>query len=209
MEFSVPARNVHSCSLSNDRNGYSVYGVIVYGTPEQQAAVREIRDAVRVRRSMLAAHVIVKGPVCEIPSIEDLQRVIGSVAEASWPIAVEFEGSPTARKLPNGEMAALQSIRVTDHLADIHRRLLEAIDPISKNADSLDATGEYHPHLTVYREPEPGFEDQGLELLERLDIGSNFTADSLHLIAHRGTPGRGKWEDLSVHPLTGRRPCPG
>ena len=172
MEFSVPARNVHPYSMSNDRNGYSVYGVIVYGTPEQQAAVREIRDAVRVRRSMLAAHVIVKGPVCEIPSIEDLPRVIGSVAEASWPIAVEFEGSPTA--------------------------------PISTNADSLDATREYRPHLTIYREPEPGFEDRGLELLERLDIGSNFTADSLHLIAHRGTPGRGKWEDLSVHPLTGR-----
>ncbi len=129
--------------------------------------------------------------------------MIGSVAEASWPFAVEFEGSPTARKFPNGEMTALQSIRVTDHLVDIHHRLLRAIDPISTNADSLDARGEYRPHLTIYRDPEPGLEDQGAELLERMDIGSNFTADSLHLIAHRGTPGRGKWEDLSVHPLTG------
>ena len=203
IEFPKAAQTVDPYTLSNDSFGYSCYAVIIYATPEQQALVQEIRDAVRVRRSMLPAHVTVKGPICEIPSIDEVQRAIGKVAESSGPIDVKLKGGPAARRFSSGEVAALQPIRTTDDLAEVHRKLLEAINPIATNAYSLDATGEYHPHLTIYHEPEPEFEERGSELLEGLDIGSSFTAESLHLAAHSGTPFRGEWESLSEHRLTG------
>lgn len=194
-------KTVNPYDLSNDRFGYSVYGVVLFASEDQQRKVQVVRDAVRNRRSMLPAHVTVKGPVCEIPDLETIRSLVGSVASMTAPFAVNFEGRPDARTLPNGEVFAGQPIAKTLELVAVHNRLIEVLQPITTNAYRLDATGEYHPHLTIYHEPEPDLAAHGEKLLSTLDLGTGFEATGLHLVAHVGTPYRGKWELLNFYPF--------
>lgn len=199
MKFPMPAQNVDPYTLSNDENGYAVYTMILFANSEQQAAVQKIRDAVKVRRSMLPAHVTVKGPICQIPSIPAIQRIIDEVTHAIGSIPVAFAGMSEARTFQNGEVASLQSIELTPEIVELHSNLLSALDPVSTTAYPMESRGNFAPHLTIYHEPEPELESLGERLLGELDIGTGFQADRVSLMGHVGTPFRGDWRLISEH----------
>lgn len=203
MRHHIPQRTTDPYSLSNDTHGYAVYGFILIASVGQQAAVQEIRDAVRNQRSMLPAHVTVKGPVCDIPSIEEAQEILDQAAGETPALRVMFDGRPRLHRSRAGEVSAMMPIVVTPELAGLHERLLKALDPVSTTAYPLDATGEYRPHLTIYHEPLPEFEAHGEELLKTLSIGDGFDATEVYLVGHAGTPFRGEWKPISTHSFTG------
>lgn len=203
MNHHIPKRNVDPYTLSNDREGYSVYGFVLMASEPQQESVQKIRDAVRVERSMLPAHVTVKGPISDVPSLAEVQRIVSEITETTSALRVEFDGTPRARRLDNGETLATQAIKVTPELSDLHERLLIALDPVSATAYRSEDVGVYGPHLTIYHEPLPELESHGEKLLETFDIGDGFDAHAIHVFGHSGTPFRGKWALLSVHKLVG------
>ncbi|MCH8103074.1 MAG: hypothetical protein IIB28_07965, partial [Chloroflexi bacterium] len=53
---------------------------------------------------------------------------------------------------------------------------------------------KYRPHLTVYAEPTLDHADLANELATNLDLGTGFTASSMCLMGHVGTPYRGEWK---------------
>lgn len=197
----MPARTVNPYELSNDRYGYSVYGVVLLASDAQQRKVQTIRDSVRNRRSMIPAHVTSKGPVCEIPDLETIQSLVGTVASMTVPFTVKFDGRPIVRRLPNSEIIAIQPIAKTMELVALHRRLLEVLLPMTTNAYDADATGDYHPHLTIYHEPEPELATQAEKLLSNIDLGTGFDVAAVHLVAHKGRPYRGEWQLIQYFPF--------
>ncbi len=203
MEIPRTARNVEPYSLSNDEHGYLVYGFVLYASQEQRDAVQAVRDAVKVRRSMLPAHVTVKGPICDVPSIDAVQAAVDEVAPSTEPLEVGFDGRPYPKTTQNGEVIGLQSIVTSPELVDVHSRLIEALNPVSATAYFGEKDGIFSPHLTVYHEPEPELEQHGESLLQELAIGDGFTADRISFSGHVGRPFRGEWKLLSEHRLGG------
>ncbi|MBI4220640.1 MAG: 2'-5' RNA ligase family protein [Chloroflexi bacterium] len=193
----VPVRYVDPYILSNDRHGYAVYSTVLFANPEQRAKVQAIRDAVKVRRSMMPAHITSKGGFCEIPRIEQVRELLDQVCRETRPFIVEFEGQPRARKAANGEVLSTQAIRLTPDLVSLHERLIDTLGPVT--TDAYQQNRPYHPHLTIYHEPEPALEQRGVELLGTLDIGIGYEVRELHFMGHVGRPYRGRWETLSVH----------
>ena len=201
MNYPIPARQTNFYDLENDEFGYSVYSLVVFATPEQQAAVQEIRDKVKVRRSMLPAHVTVKGPFSDISSIADVQSLIDKSLIGLNGVSVDFSGSQFKLRPNPNEFVAGLSVEVSPELAELHRRLLASIDPISTNSYPPEKKGEFPPHLTVFHEPASELESLGEQLLDDLDIGTGFPANTISLMGHVGTPFRGEWVHISEHPL--------
>lgn len=203
MKILATTRNTDPYILSNDENGFSVYGFVLFATPEQCEAVQKVRNTVRVRRSMLPAHVTVKGPVCDTPSIKAVQAILDQITGSVSRIRVQFGEEITAKTLPNDEVIGTQSIQVTPELAALHIRLIEALNPISVTAYKSESEGVFRPHLTVYHEPEPGLEQIGEQMLTKLHIGNEFLSDRISLMGHVGTPFRGEWKLISEHKFIG------
>lgn len=201
MEFPKPERNILPYSLTNDRFGYAVYSMVIFASPEQQSKIQSLRDSVKVRRSMIPAHVTAKGPVCDIPSIPELQAVISEQVRSMAPFMVKFSGERWALTSANGENLGSLNIEVTLELAKLHLRLLESVNPISTFAYPLDSRGVFRPHRTVFHEPEPELEVRAAEAMQELEIGDGFSAESVSLMGHIGTPYRGEWVLISEHRL--------
>ena len=137
----------------DDQFGYAVYSVVVMATPEQREKVQAIRDAVHNQRSMIPAHVTVKGTFCEIPNLDRVKALVGQAARDSEHACVRFAQRPVVSRNRLGEVSASIGIEVTPELVSLHRRLFEALSPITTSAYFDDS--QYHPHLTVYDEPLP------------------------------------------------------
>ncbi|MBI4305513.1 MAG: 2'-5' RNA ligase family protein, partial [Chloroflexi bacterium] len=101
----------------------AVYSTVLFANPEQKAKVQAIRDAVKVRRSMMPAHVTAKGGFCDMPGIDDVTALVDRVCRSIRPFPVEFEGKPKAGRLANGEVLATQPIAVTPSLLALHEGL--------------------------------------------------------------------------------------
>ncbi len=201
MDYPLPSSTVDPYTLLDDDFGYSVYTLVIFATHDQQHAVQVVRDRVSVQRSMLAAHITVKGPFCRIPSIVEVQDIIGEVIRDCPPIQANFGLERSPRTLSNGENIGWLDVDVNSSLAQLHSGLLDALDPVSTNAYPPEAQGRFHPHLTVYHEPASELEELGGQLLRDLDVGTGFRAETLSLMGHIGTPYRGEWVSISDHPL--------
>ncbi|MDP6666671.1 MAG: 2'-5' RNA ligase family protein [Dehalococcoidia bacterium] len=173
----------------DDEFGYAVYSIVVMASLAQQAAIDHVRRVVRNQRSMIPAHVTVKGTFCEIPSINAIIKNARKVADNTGPFRVEFESSTDRR----GNTFAGQRIKKTPGLVTLHDRLYDALAPITTNAYAREDGDHYRPHMSVYAEPTPGFEHAADEMLTNLDIGTGFDCDAMFLMGHIGPPYRGRW----------------
>jgi len=182
----------------NDRYGYALYGFVLMANPEQQAAVLHLRDMAGNRRSMIPGHVTVKGPVCEIPSLDEIKGIVRGIAAMAAPFAVVFSKE---RRHRDG-FCALR-IEKTPELVRVHNALYNALDPIVTHAYSPEAGDDYHPHMTLFHEPDPTLEAGAHRLADVLDLGAGFTAKSIHLMGHVGPPYRGQWVVVQEFPLLG------
>lgn len=201
MEYPFPSSTVDPYTLSDDEFGYSVYSLVLFATPEQQHAVQAVRDRVSVQKSMLPAHVTAKGPFCRVPSVTEVQGIIDDVIRGLPPIQADFGPDRIPRTLSNGERIGWIDVNVSSGLAELHGRLLDALDSVATNAYPPEARGWFHPHLTVYHEPDSESEELEAKLLRDLNIGTGFRADALSLMGHVGTPYRGEWVSISDHPF--------
>ena len=182
----------------DDEFGYAVYSVVIKASISQQAAIQAVRQAVKHKRSMIPAHVTVKGTFCELPSLDTIIDRIQEIARQVAPLRVEFqlgdrndESSSGIKR--NGNDYAGQMIRRTDDLVALHDLLYEALSPITTNAYGREDGDNYKPHMAIYAEATPGLEQKADEMLANLDIGSGFDCDVLFLMGHIGPPYRGRW----------------
>lgn|GEM_PF-484747 len=177
--------------------GYAVYSVVIMASVGQQAKIQSVREAVKYQRSMIPAHITVKGTFCEIDSLEMIIDRIRHVAEKTSPFRVLFssavDSDPAQRYERNGNSYAGQLIEKTPDLVELHDALYNSLSPITTNAYDREDGDHYHPHMAIYAEATPGLEDVADEEINSLDIGSSFTCDSMFLMGHIGPPYRGRW----------------
>jgi len=143
---------------------------------------------------MIPAHITAKGTFCEVPSLEEVIRLMRQVAEATSPFEVKFspEG-PRRGQFEEGPQYATQPIEKTSELVELHDRLYDLIAPTTTNAYAREDGDNYWPHMTIYSEPMPQLEHQADDLLESLVIGTGFDCDAMFLMGHIGPPYRGRW----------------
>ena len=179
---------------TNDDNGYAVYSVVLIATLHQQAAVDAVRKSVGNRRSMIPAHITVKGTFCEIPSLDEIVSHLRSVARDTTKFDVVF-GTDGVKKrtIADGGGFAGQSIQKTAELVQLHNGLYDSIAPITTNAYGREDGDHYRPHMTIFHEPSPELEHQTDDLLLSLDIGEGYECDAMFLMGHIGRPYRGRW----------------
>ncbi len=195
-------RIVSPYNRPNDEFGYSVYSVVVFATPEQQARVQEVRDAVRAQRSMMPAHVTVKGTFCEIPSLDQIKVLVRDVASRTIGFSVEFEpGIVLGKNYDTGMGWAGVPIRKTTLLVACHDAMYGALAPVTTNAYGNELGDEYHPHVTVFSEPLPELKQLGKQLAATTDLGGGYPVRDVWLMGHVGPPYRGKWTPIESFPL--------
>ena len=187
----------------DDRFGYSVYSCVAFATPEQQREVQALRDAVRAQRSMMPAHVTVKGTFCEIPSLDTVKVLVAGVAEATPGFVVEFAGGiKLGRTYDTAAGWAGVDFRKTPELVGRHDRLYDALAPVTTNAYGREQGDDYRPHMTVFDEPLPELKQLGRELAAKTTlIGSGFPAREIWLMGHVGPPYRGRWTPIESFKL--------
>jgi 2'-5' RNA ligase superfamily len=195
-------RIVSPYNRPNDKFGYAVYSVVVFATPEQQSRVQAVRDAVRAQRSMMPAHVTVKGTFCEIPQLDRLKSVIRHIASSTGKFTVEFEpGVVLGKAYDTGEGWAGVQIRKTPGLVACHDAMYGALAPVTTNAYGNEQGDDYHPHVTVFHEPLPELKQLGKKLAATTDLGAGFPVREVWLMGHVGPPYRGKWTPVESFPL--------
>ncbi len=179
----------------DDRFGYSVYSCVAFATPEQQREVQTLRDAVKAQRSMMPAHVTVKGTFCEIPSLDIVKALVARVAEATPDFFVEFaSGIELGREYDTTPGSAFVQYRKTTELVGLHDRLFDALAPVTTNAYGREQGDDYRPHLTVFDEPLPELKQLGKELVAKTKVtGTGFPVHEVWLMGHVGPPYRGRW----------------
>ncbi len=159
----------------NDAFGYAVYSVVVLATPEQQMTVQAVRDAVKNQRSMIPAHVTVKGTFCEISSLDEIKERIARAASAADPFYLEFDGMAEVHisKLLKSDLCT-QPIRKTRQLVELHDLLYDELFAVTTNAYGREDRDKFRAHLTVYSEPVAELQQKGRDLAASLDLGSGY-----------------------------------
>lgn len=179
----------------DDRFGYSVYSCVAFATPGQQREVQTLRDAVKAQRSMMPAHVTVKGTFCEIPSLDTVKALVARVAAATLGFAVEFESAiELGRTYDTAAGWAGVKFRKTPELAGLHDSLYRVLAPVTTNAYGPEQGDDYRPHMTVFDEPLPELKQLGKELVAKAKVtGTGFPVHEVWLMGHVGQPYRGRW----------------
>jgi 2'-5' RNA ligase len=201
MKYPIPSSTTDPYGLTNDEFGFSVYTLVLFAPVDIQQTVQDLRDAVEVRRSMLPAHITIKGPFCGIDSIDNVKKRIDSVLAGASEVNIRLESERISRTLPNAENIGLITVDVSEELDQLHRHLFRELDPVSTCAYWPEIRGEFRPHLTVYHEPVPEKESLASTLLDSLKISDEFRAETVSLMGHVGTPFRGQWLPISEHSL--------
>ena len=182
----------------DDRFGYAVYSCVAFATPEQQKEVQALRDAVKAQRSMMPAHVTVKGTFCEIPSPDRIKALVRQVADTTQAFKAEFAGGIVpGPRYDTGEGWAGVAVRKTPPLVDLHERLCDTLAAVTTNAYGPESGDDYHPHVTVIHEPLPELKPIGKELVAKAKLtGSGFPVQEIWLMGHVGPPYRGTWTTI-------------
>ena len=179
----------------DDRFGYAVYSCVAFAAPEQQQEVQALRDAVKAQRSMMPAHVTVKGTFCEIPSLDAVKALIAQIAEVTPGFFVEFEGGiRLGRTYDTAPGWAGVQFRKTPELVGLHDSLYRVLAPVTTNAYGLERGDDYRPHMTVFDEPLPELKQLGKELAAKTKLRSpGFPVSEIWFMGHVGPPYRGRW----------------
>lgn len=190
----------------NDSFGYAVYSCVAFATPGQQQEVQSLRDAVKAQRSMMPAHVTVKGTFCEIPSLDRIKALVKQVADATPAFDAEFAGGIVpGPAYDTGEGWAGVVVRKTPPLVDLHGRLCDTLTAVTTNAYGPERGDDYHPHITVIHEPLPELKQLGRELVAKTKLtGSGFPVREVWLMGHVGPPYRGRWAQIESFSLNSR-----
>lgn len=196
-------RIVSPYNRPDDQFGYSVYGCVAFATPGQQQEVQALRDAVKTQRSMMPAHVTVKGTFCEIPSLDRIKALVKQVAGATPAFDAEFAGGIVpGLAYDTGEGWAGVMVRRTPPLVDLHGRLCDTLAAVTTNAYGQERGDDYHPHITVIHEPLPELKQLGRELVAKTKLtGSGFPVGEIWLMGHVGPPYRGRWTPIESFKL--------
>jgi 2'-5' RNA ligase len=109
------------------------------------------------------------------------------------PFEIKFAGNANQSRGRGDHRSGFQGIQVTPDLKALHMSLYDSLSPVSTLAYGPEGES-YHPHLTVYADPAPGLGDLANEQASKLDLGAGFTATSMCLMGHVGTPYRGEWK---------------
>lgn len=202
MSDSPIPESVSPYEQTNDTNGYAVYSVVVMADVLQQAAIERVRRGVGNMRSMIPAHVTVKGTFCRISDLNHLINLVSQIAQETPPFDVQFKpGGPEKKTSDQGSEFATQPIEKTVELVRLHERLYDAISPITALAYGREDGDYYWPHMTIYSEPSPDFLNQTDALLSELDIGESYPCDTMFLMGHIGRPYRGRWAVVREFPF--------
>ncbi len=198
----TPPQSVSPYEQTNDSNGYAVYSVVVMADLQQQASIERVRKAVGNMRSMIPAHVTVKGTFCQVADLNDLISTIKQIAQETVPFEVQFKpGGPEKKTSTEGSEFATQPIEKTSELVRLHERLYDAISPVTTLAYGREDGGHYWPHMTIYSEPSQEPARRADQLLADLDIGDGYHCEAMFLMGHVGRPYRGRWTVLREFPF--------
>ena len=94
----------------NDPFGYSVYRVVAFMPPGQVARVETLRRQSGMKRSLIPAHVEVKGDFCDVDSLDTVRARTRRIARKTAPMHLEFADGG---KLVFFESSAVIRIRPT------------------------------------------------------------------------------------------------
>ena len=197
------ADSVSPYEQRNDEFGYAVYSVVAFADRAIQERVQAVRDAVAVERSMMPAHITVKGTFCRIKQLDEIITTISDIAASSDPVEIIFEGGANQSWPDSDNQLGFQGIEITPDLKALHMKLFDALTPITTLAYGPEGQS-YRAHLTVYSEPSSGHEDLANQLAAGLDLGTGFIADSVCLMGHVGTPYSGEWKIIREFGFTAR-----
>ena len=202
MTDTPPPPSVSPYEQTIDSNGYAVYSVVVMADLQQQAAIEQVRQAVGNMRSMIPAHVTVKGTFCQVDNLNELITIVRRIAQDTKPFEVRFKpGGPEKEISKEGSEFATQPIEKTSELVRLHERLYEAISPITMLAYGREDGDHFWPHMGIYAEPSPELADRADHLLSVLQISDGYHCDAMFLMGHIGRPYRGRWTVVREFPF--------
>lgn len=184
-----------------DRHGYSGYSVVMFmpkGVIEEAAKVRGQLD---IPVPMIPAHVTVKGTFVLAPGLEDIRRIGRTAAERTRPFVMRLgETFVWGRE---GSRTLVVSVESSPDLDAVHRKLFDAIEPITTNVYGDEPRNRFHYHMTVYQEVSEVGHQKGRALAANLRLPREVEARSMCLMGRRGPRGKdGRWEVIERFPFT-------
>ena len=186
-------------TLERDKNGYTGYAVVVMMPDDVQRKVAAVRGQLTIPVPMIPAHVTVKGTFVRPPDLDEIVRIVNAVADETAPLSIELQ----EQLLWGREGARTVAISVKSSLPvdGLHRKLFNAIQPITTNVYGREAAEGFHFHMTVYQEVDEPNHRKGLALAAGLHLPDRVDAHSMCLMARIGPRGPGgEWHILQEFP---------
>ena len=182
-------------TLAPDERGYSVYTCVILAPEETQQRVQAVRDRVRAMRSMIPAHVTVRGPVGEIAGFDRVSSALRSVCEAQYPLEI------TVGQVEHWGTTSVFACEPSDAFRRLHNKLVEALRPLSTSV--YLAGDQFRAHLTIFSDPAEDIE-LSRKIADQLVVDTAFLAHELEVWGHHGVPYTGRWDRVETFPFSGR-----
>ena len=174
----------------NDPFGYSVYRVVAFMPPGQVARVETLRRQSGMKRSLIPAHVEVKGDFCDVDSLDTVRARTRRIARKTAPMHLEFADGG---KLVFLESSAVIRIQPTEALATLTTLLKWSIGRVSTDAYRDIAVS---PHLPICEDCAPDQLRTVFRRARELCLGTGFRAEAIDLVGRVGSAYEGQWESI-------------
>ena len=190
---------IDAATRPNDQFGYSVYVLALLANAEIAEKVAKARDFIGARRTMIDAHVTVRGTFHSIEDLENLKKLLRSEAARHKPCHVRFSES-TWDFIDRGNDFHLSIMRCekSPELLSLHEALDDIVRPQSVNA----YPSEYRAHLTLCEDITAEQLQRAREVAAATDIGTGFDADQVHLLGRVGPAYGGNWNLIESFKLS-------
>jgi 2'-5' RNA ligase len=175
-----------SKDLTNDRFGYSCYTLVVPASEELTKQVESLRNQMGVTVASIPAHVTVKGTFYDIDSLEQVKQLVEEITSSTAPFFISFKERAFHWWADGGAL----TVPVTPPIQALHDTLVATISPLGKPAYRDDP---YPVHMTLVYGQSPERLQQAQALVQEMDFGPGFMAESVDLMGRVGQAVGGEW----------------
>jgi hypothetical protein len=188
-------QHVDPKTLREDERGYRVYTFVALASDETQRRIEAVRDAVRVQRTMIPAHVTVRGGVGNVTDYDAMRSAVRTVCGAKAPFDIAVVG------LEHWGATSVLICEESDLLKAFHMVLVNALAPLTVSGYSF--TGDNNrAHLTVFSDPAEDLEEARRLAGELVDIPP-VPVNEVQMWGHAGVPYVGRWDFVESFTLVG------
>ncbi|MCC6455470.1 MAG: 2'-5' RNA ligase family protein [Caldilineaceae bacterium] len=175
-----------SKDLTNDQFGYSCYTLVVPAGEALTAQVESLRNQMGVTVASIPAHVTVKGTFYDIDSLEQVKQLVEEITRSTAPFFISFSERAFHWWADGGAL----TVPATPPIQALHDTLVATISPLGKPAYRDDP---YLVHMTLVYGQSPERLQQAQALVQEMDFGPGFMAESVDLMGRVGQAVGGEW----------------